>query len=69
MKLLKRRKPWVSLRYEEQFIPENYSEQGVKSGAKFERHLVTNPDLKAIFKATKYLDVNGIEDWLDSHME
>ncbi len=69
MSLFKRKKPWVTLQYEEQFIPENYSEQGVETGAKFERHLATNQDLKTIFKATKYLDVNGIEEWLDAHME
>ena len=69
MRLFKRRKPIVSLRFEEQFIPENYSEPGVKTGAKFERHLATNHDLKVIFKATKEMDVNGIEKWLDAHME
>ena len=69
MSLFKRKKPWVSLRYEEEIIPENFSERGVKTGAKFERHLVTNPDLQAIFRATKELDMNGIEQWLDSHME
>jgi lipopolysaccharide/colanic/teichoic acid biosynthesis glycosyltransferase len=68
MSLLKRKKPWVTLQHEEQFIPENYSEQGVESGAKFERHLATNYDLKTIFKSTKHLDVNGIEEWLDAHM-
>ena len=68
MRLFKRKGPWVSLRYEEQFIPENYSEKGVERGAKFERHLATNQDLKTIFKATKSLDPKGIEDWLDEHM-
>jgi lipopolysaccharide/colanic/teichoic acid biosynthesis glycosyltransferase len=69
MNLFKRKKPRVTLQYEEQFIPENYSEQGVETGAKFERHLATNHDLKTIFRATKYMDVNGIEEWLDAHME
>ena len=69
MKLFNRKNPWVSLQYEEHFIPENYSEPGVKTGAKFERHLATNHDLKAIFKATKEMDVTGIEKWLDAHME
>ena len=32
MSLFKRKKPWVTLQYEEQFIPENYSETGVESG-------------------------------------
>ena len=62
MRLFKRKGPWVSLRYEEQFIPENYSEKGVERGAKFERHLATNQDLKTIFKATQSLDPKGIED-------
>ena len=45
-KFLKRRNPWVTLRYEEDnFIPKDYSEQGVSSGAKFERNLVLNHDL------------------------
>ena len=69
MKLFKRKKPLVSLRNEEEFIPENYSEQGVESGAKFEKHLATNHDLKVIFEATRDLDITGFEQWLDSHME
>lgn len=69
MIVFRRRKPIVSLRYEEQFIPENYTEQGVETGAKFERHLATNHDLRTIFRATKKLDENGIEQWLDDHME
>ena len=69
MSLFKRRKPWVTLQYDEQFIPENFSEQGVETGAKFERHLATNHDLKAIFKATKGMDVKETEQWLASHMQ
>ena len=69
MKFLKRKRPWVPLQYDEQFIPENYSEPGVKTGAKLEKHLVVNRDLQRIFKATKELDMNSIEKWLDAHME
>ncbi|MCR5520277.1 MAG: sugar transferase, partial [Bacteroidales bacterium] len=69
MSIFKRKKPRVVLQYEEQFIPENYSEEGVKRGAKFERNLVNNPDLNAIFRATKDLDINGIDAWLDNHMD
>lgn len=69
MSLFKRKKPRVTLRYEEQFIPENWSERGVESGAKFERHLATNHDLKKIFYATKELDMHGIDKWLDEHAE
>ena len=68
MSLFKRRKPWVTLQYDEQFIPENFSEQGVETGAKFERHLATNHDLKVIFKATKGMDVKETEQWLASHI-
>ena len=69
MRLFKRRKPIVSLRFEEQFIPENYSEQGVESGAKLEQHLTVNRDLKTIFNATKKLSLGETKSWLDSHME
>ena len=68
MSLFKRKRPRIALQYEEQFIPENYSEPGVKTGAKFDRHLATNKDLKDIFKATKELDMGDIEKWLDCHM-
>ena len=68
-KLFKRRKPFVSLRFEEQFIPENYSEQGVESGAKLEQHLTNNRDLKTIFDATKEMSLAETKSWLDSHME
>lgn len=69
MSIFKRKKPLVSLRFEEQFIPENFSEKGVETGAKFEKHLATNHDLKVIFEATRELDVNAIDKWLDDHME
>ena len=69
MKFLKRKKPWVTLQYEEQFIPENYSEQGVETGAKLEQHFTVNRDLKTIFDATREMNLNEINDWLDSHME
>ena len=68
MKLFKRKKPLVSLRYDEQFIPENYSEQGVESGAKLEQHLTANRDLKTIFDATKDLNMKETRAWLDRHM-
>ena len=69
MKFLKRNKPWVTLQYEEQFIPENYSEQGVETGAKLEQHFTVNQDLRTIFDATREMTLNEINDWLDSHME
>ena len=34
MSLFKRKKPWVDLQHEEEFIPKDYSERGVETGAK-----------------------------------
>ena len=68
MIFLKRIKPWVTTRFEEQSIPENYSERGVETGAKIEQHFTVNPDLKTIFEATQEMGINEIDKWLDSHM-
>ena len=67
MSLFKRKNPWVQLQYEEEFIPTNYSEAGVKKGAKLEDELVGNIDLERIHNATKNLDVSGFLAWLDEH--
>ena len=67
MNLFKRKKPWVQLQYEELFIPKNYSESGVKTGAKLEEEIVGNVDLERIHNATKNLDVSGFLSWLDEH--
>lgn len=67
MSLFKRKKPWVQVQYEEQFIPKNYSELGVKTGAKLEEEIVGNVDLERIHSATKNLDVSGFLAWLDEH--
>ena len=67
MSLFKRKKPWVQLQYEEQFIPKNYSESGVKTGAKLEEEIVGNVDLERIHNATKNLDVSGFLAWLDEY--
>ena len=45
MILFWRKKPWVDLQHEEEFIPKNYSERGVDTGAKLEEQLVGNVDL------------------------
>jgi hypothetical protein len=50
MKLFKRKKPWVDLQHEEEFIPKNYSERGVETGAKLGEYLVGNEDLKRILQ-------------------
>ena len=69
MSLFKRKKPWVELQHEEPFIPKNYSESGVETGAKLEDELVGNVDLERIFNATKNLGLAEILGWLDEHHE
>lgn len=66
MKLFKRKGPWVSLQ-DEVFIPENYSEIGEATGAKFENEIIGNRDLSRIFKATEDLGYEEIDEWLTSH--
>ena len=67
MKLFRKNRPWVNLQYDEQFIPENYSETGVESGAKLKDHVTANRDLKIIFGATLNLGLKDFLGWLDSH--
>ena len=67
MSLLKRTKPWVSLQDEELFIPKDYSETGVSSGAKLEDQLIGNVDINRIHTASQGRDLTGIIDWLDGH--
>ena len=69
MSIFRRKKPWVELQHEEQFIPKNYSEVGVENGAKLEEELVGNEDLKRIFYATKDMDLPKSMAWLDEHQE
>jgi lipopolysaccharide/colanic/teichoic acid biosynthesis glycosyltransferase len=63
------RKPWVELQHEEEFIPKDYSERGVETGAKLEDHLVAYEDLQRIFNATKDMDLSMSMAWLDQHHE
>ena len=67
MSFFRRKKPWVDLQHEEEFIPKDYSERGVDSGAKLEEELVANEDLAKIFNATKNVDLAGFLEWLDAH--
>ena len=67
MNLFGKKRPWVTLRYEEPFIPENYTEDGVKSGAKLENHIASSRDLYTIFKATLDLGLEDFLKWLDTH--
>ena len=69
MSIFKRKKPWVELQHEEQFIPKDYSEAGVENGAKWEDELVGNVDLDRIFNATKNLATEDFLKWLDAHQE
>ena len=70
MKLFHRNKPWVTLQYdEEQYIPLNWTEDGVETGAKLEDHIASSKDLYKIFKATQDLDRDQFVDWLEHHSQ
>lgn len=69
MSLFKRKKPWVDLQHEEEFIPKDYSERGVETGAKLKDQLVGNVDLQRIYSATKSFGLTEFMDWLDAHQE
>ena len=69
MSLFKRKKPWVEIQHEEEFIPKDYSERGVETGAKLEEQLVGNVDLQRIYSATKSFGLTEFMDWLDTHQE
>ena len=66
MSLFKRKKPWVDLQHEDEFI-QNYSERGVETGAKLENDLVGNVDLSRIHARTKDMSLSEILAWLDKH--
>lgn len=67
MSLFNPRKPWVELQHEEEFIPKNYSETGVDTGAKLEDELVAYRDLEWIHSRTKRMGLKEIMAWLDKH--
>ena len=69
MILFWRKKPWVDLQHEEDFIPKDYSERGVETGAKLEDQLVGNVDLERIFYATENMDLRTSMAWLEKHQE
>ena len=69
MILFWRKKPWVDLQHEEDFIPKDYSERGVETGAKLEDQLVGNVDLERIFYATASMDLKTSMAWLEKHQE
>ena len=65
--MTKRRKPWVTLQYDEQYVPENYTEGGSDTGAKFEHYSVTHTDMKYMFEATKEMGTADTIAWLNAH--
>ena len=69
MKLFNRKKPWVTLQHEEEILSKNYSERGVKTGAKLEDSMVANVDINRIFTMARGKGVEEINAWLDSHRE
>lgn len=66
MSLFKRKKPWVEIQHEEEFV-QSYSERGVETGAKLEEQLIANPDLERIHSRTKAMGLKEILAWLDKH--
>ena len=69
MKLFNPHKPWVTLQHEEEFIPKNYSERGVATGAKLEESMVAHPDIQRIHAAARGKSVEEINKWIDNHRE
>ena len=67
MKLLHRRRPWVSLRHEDQYIPSDYSERGEKTGAKLEDNMVAHVDINRIHAASRGKSVKQINAWIEEH--
>ena len=60
-----RRRPWVTLQHEEKFIPRNYSETGVESGAKLENQIAGNVDVQRIHRACLSMSPREFSSWLD----
>ena len=69
MKLFKRNKPWVTLQYDEAYIPKDYSEEGVETGAKLEEQIVGNQDLQRIHWASMHMDRKEFADWIQQEAE
>lgn len=70
MKLTKRkRRPWVTLQYDEASIPANYSERGAETGAKLEEHIVGNQDLQRIHRASQHMTRKEFSEWIQEEAE
>ena len=68
MSLFLRKKAWVDLQHEEEFV-QNWSERGVETGAKLEESLVAYNDLERIHSRTKSMGLDEILAWLDKHSD
>ena len=69
MSIFKRKKPLVTPQWEEQFIPDDYTENGVERGAKLRDHLTANRDLDALFEAANTLKLNSLYYWIEDKQE
>ena len=67
MKLLKRKKPIVTLQYEG--VPDDYTEEGVETGAKLDEHLTANRDLATIFEKTLDMPLAEWLEWFKTHSQ
>ena len=67
MSLFNPHKPWVTLQHEEEFIPKNYSETGVSTGAKLEENMIAHRDIQRIHAASQGKNVDQINAWIEEH--
>ena len=64
----KEKKPWITLQWEEQYIPDNYTERGESTGAKFEDEIVGNVDLNRMFTASQKRGVAEFFEWIEENI-
>jgi lipopolysaccharide/colanic/teichoic acid biosynthesis glycosyltransferase len=60
----RKKRPWVSLQYDEPYIPADYSERGSETGAKLEDEIVGNQDLQQIHWASLHMTPEAFTAWL-----
>ena len=65
----RKKRPWVTLQYDEAYIPSDYSEEGVDTGAKLEEQIVGNQDLQRIHWASMHMDRSSFSEWLQREAE
>ena len=68
MKLLHKRRPWVTLQYEA-LTPPDYTERGADSGAKLEEQIVGNQDLQQIHWHSLNTSPQAFKKWLLENAE